>query len=183
MLCFLVILPLMSFCCRSTWSWISQKHLKLYIADTSVITGALTVSWKPLSVFNDYQNKANLVVLGQLIFQTQKTTSQAVLKQIALSATSPIPRIGTSGHSLHAKMGSTWVQLRHIFLSHSHIKRFSFQAETALFWHKRFLFYRTSLLGSCCRYGTAKQQSLHGFAQSWADYKKGTGIWCELMTL
>lgn len=128
--------------------------------------GVLTISWKLLSVFIDYQNKANLVVLGQITFQRQKTTSQAVLKQRVLSTTSAIPHICTKGHTLHVKMGSIWVQLRYIFLFHSHIKRFSFQAETALFWHKRFVFYRTFLLGSCCKYGTSKQQSFDGFALS-----------------
>lgn len=132
----------------------------------ALFKGVLTVPWKLLSVFSDYWNKANLVVLGQIIFWRQKT-SQAVLTQRALSATSPIPHICTRGHALHVKMESTWVQLRHIFLSHSHIKRFFFQDETALLWHKRFLSYRTSLLGSCHRYGTLNQQSSDGFALSW----------------
>ena len=41
--------------------------------------GVLTVSWKLLSFYNDYQNKANLVVLGQIILQRQKTTSQDII--------------------------------------------------------------------------------------------------------
>lgn len=78
--------------------------------------------------------------LGQVIFQRQNAPSQAVLKRRSLSAKAPTPFMGTRGHAFQVKMGSTWVQLRCIFLSHSQIKRFFFQGEVHYFGTKVFCF-------------------------------------------
>lgn len=120
----------------------------------------LKVVWKLLSVFSDFHKKANLGVLGRIIFQRQKATFPVVLEQRA-SITSATPHIYTEEHAIHVKMRSTWVQFRYI-LSYNRIKilllRWSY-----ILSHKLFLFHRSSFLGICCRHWKAKRQNLDGF--------------------
>lgn len=101
--------------------------------------GVLTVSWKLVS-FQWLPEQADLAVLGQIIFQRQNRTSQDVLKGRSLSAPAPTPFMGTRGLAFHMKMGSTWVPLRRIFLSHSQVKRFFFQGKVHYFGTKVFCF-------------------------------------------
>lgn len=89
----------------------------------------------------------------------------SVLKGRSLSATAPAPFMGTRGLAFHVKMGSTWVQLRCIFLSHSQIKRFFFQGKVH-YLAQKFCVLQNLLLRSHCRHGMSKQQNVDGFALS-----------------